>query len=251
LEFDRLMGDGAVMQDMNVAPATDTHLAVTFDWMADRYLDQTVRVSWGRYPDWMRAVARLVAERQPHQVVDIGAGPGYLLRLLAQALPTATLTAVDISGEMLARVSDQVTRFHESLEAWAPSHPRAYDAAVMTFVLRDLARPAQAIAAVGDVLKPGGRLVILETHAPEGWREWGFQRYFHELLPRWGDQFLTPDWPGAPEHAPYRWLSATQRRWHRGERLAGWLRDAGFTRPIPHFRPIEPVMLWSAVRVRA
>jgi ubiquinone/menaquinone biosynthesis C-methylase UbiE len=239
------------MQDVSTTPATDAHLAATFDWMADRYLDQTIRVSWGRYPDWMRDVARLVGERHPREVVDVGAGPGYLLRLLAEALPGAQLSAVDISGEMLARVPGTVTRFQASLEAWAPSHSRTYDAAVMTFVLRDLARPTAALAAVGDVLKPGGRLVILETHAPEGWREWGFQRYFHELLPRWGDEFLTPDWPGDPGQAPYRWLSTTQRRWHRGERLAGWLREAGFTRPVPHFRPVEPVMLWSAVRVKA
>ncbi len=226
--------------------AGDDHLAATFDWLAGRYLEQTVQVSWGRYPAWMAAVARLAVRPRPHRLVDLGSGPGYLLRRVAARLPECELAAVDISARVLEAVPESVARYQAPMQVWAAGHARAYDVAVLSFVLRDLARPEEGIQAAATALRPGGRVIVLETHTPEGWRQWGFDAYFHHALPAWGDRFLTRDWPEAKERAPYRWLSETHRRWHRGEALGTWLEAAGFSHITSHRRPEDVVLLYSA-----
>jgi demethylmenaquinone methyltransferase/2-methoxy-6-polyprenyl-1,4-benzoquinol methylase len=218
----------------------------TFDWMADRYVDQTRRVSWGRYPFWTDQVARLVAEDHPAAVADVGSGPGELIRRLQKRLPSAQLTAVDISPKVLEHVPAGATRVVADLHDWAPAHPRLFDAAVLSFVLRDQPDPARSVQMVAGTLKQGGRLVILETHTPSGWRGAGFHLYFHQVLPRWGARVLTPDWPGRPEEAPYYWLSESHRRWHQGEQLADWLQAAGLDHIERHTGPEDVIMLWSA-----
>lgn len=217
-----------------------------FDWMADRYHDQTVRVSWGRYPGWIDHVVRVVAERPPDRLVDLGAGPGYFLSRVHKVLPRVKLTAVDVSPRMLDRIEAPVTRHLEPLERWAPSHPKGYDTAVMSFLLRDLADRPGAVRAVHDILVPGGRLIILETHRPDGMRGWGFDGYLHRVLPAWGDRSLTADWNGAPDHAPYRWLSRTQRTWDQGREVPDWLTEAGFSHIECRTRPDDVVALWAA-----
>ncbi|MDA8192811.1 MAG: class I SAM-dependent methyltransferase [Thermaerobacter sp.] len=230
------------------APYPPASLADTFDWMADRYLAQTRRVSWGHYPQWMRHVAAVLCQQNPRTLVDIGSGPGALLRELIATLPDCRLSAVDPSLAMLKQVPARVERFPSTLEAWAPSHRERYDAAVMSFVLRDLTRPKEALLAAASVLHSGGQLVVLETHTPSGWRQWGFRPYFHGWLPWQGDRMLTRDWPGDPELAPYRRLSASHRQWHRGQQLPAWLNAAGFIHHTRHTRATDVVMLWSAVK---
>lgn len=217
-----------------------------FDWMADRYVTQTISVSWGRYPGWMDDMVRVVAERPPDRLVDIGSGPGYFLSRLHDALPRVELTAVDVSPRMLDRVNVPATRHAEPFERWAPAHPKSYDTAIMSFLLRDLSDRPGAVRAVHDVLAAGGRFVLLETHRPVGLRGWGFDGYVHNILPAWGDRGLTPDWSGTRDRAPYRWLSRTQRTWDRGREVPDWLSDAGFSHIECRTRPDDVVVMWTA-----
>lgn len=223
-------------------------LSKTFDWMADRYVTQTTMISWGQYPGWIRHMVRLIQDHSPDSLVDIGCGPGVLLREVSRALPGCRLNAVDPSREMLKRVPGEATKFHSTLQEWAPSHRGQYGAAVMSFVLRDLPNPSDAIRQASTVLHPGGQLLVLETHTPEGWREWGFRLYFHHWLPWQGDRVLARDWPGDRYDAPYRWLSDTHRTWYRGEDLPRWMSGAGLKSLRCHTKPDDVVMLWSAVK---
>jgi ubiquinone/menaquinone biosynthesis C-methylase UbiE len=232
----------------DAADERDAWFGETFDWMADRYVAQTKRVSWGRYPRWMSRMAGLIAVRQPRRLVDLGAGPGYLLGRVAEKLPDCALVAVDLSERALSQLGDGVEHHVGSMVDWADKHPRSCDAVVLSFVLRDLARPEDGIAAAARALAPDGSLWVLETHTPVGLLGVPFNIYFHGVVPTWGRRRLAPDWPGPPDRAPYQWLSDSHRRWHRGESLDRWLADAGFTDIRRHTAPTDVVMMVSARR---
>ena len=221
-------------------------LTSLFDWMAPRYVRQTTLVSWGRYPRWMRKLAHRVAALAPESVLDVGCGPGILLGHLKTLCPECTLLGLDPSTGMLALVPSGIPTMTGRLPGWSPDDGRRFDVAVLSFVLRDLSEPVKALAAVRQVLQPGGRLVVMETQAPEGWSASGFDLYFHHWLPRWGALALAPDFSGPPDQAPYRWLSDTQRDWHRGERFAQWVKEAGFADSAYEGKPQDVVGIWSA-----
>jgi ubiquinone/menaquinone biosynthesis C-methylase UbiE len=223
-------------------------LAETFDWLAGRYAWQTWMVSWGWYHRWMDRLATLVAGWAPRRVVDVGSGPGVLLARLERRLPDTELVAVDVSAPMLERVPPRVRRYPLSIEAFAPAHPAMFDAAILSFVLRDLTDRQHGLQAVSTTLRPGGRLAVLETHTPEGWRQGPFTWYFHEWLPRFGDRWLTRDWPYARAWSPYRRLAESHRDWGRGDQVPEWLDGAGFVEVMRLTAPTDVVALWTAVK---
>jgi ubiquinone/menaquinone biosynthesis C-methylase UbiE len=223
-------------------------LTQTFDWLADRYEQQTSWVSWGGYHRWLAQVVTVLERYQPTRVVDLGAGTGALLRQALARHPEWQVLGVDQSSGMLQQMPNQIARENLSIEAWAAANPSSCDAAVMTFVLRDQPDPVRTLKAARHALKPKGQLVILETHTPEGWRALGFRWYFHGWLPKWGAWMLTPDWPYPNAQAPYRWLSESHRGWDRAPFLPQWLAEAGFHHLTEHSRPSDVVLLWSAER---
>ncbi len=227
---------------------TPPDLRETFDWMADRYVAQTERVSRGRYREWMDHVMRLVAGWHPESVVDVGCGPGYLLHRLERAMPAATLLGVDYAPRMLALVDPAIPTENRSLEEWARGGHGHYDVILLTFVLRDQPDPVRVLKDLRQRLKSGGRLVVLETHTPSGWRKPGFDLYFHEWLPRWGDLALTKDWP--PNHGipPYRWLSQSHAAWMRARLLPQAFYENDYVEVERHRPNTDVVMLWSARR---
>jgi demethylmenaquinone methyltransferase/2-methoxy-6-polyprenyl-1,4-benzoquinol methylase len=227
----------------------DAYFARTFDWMADRYVEQTRAVSWGGYDRWLDHVADLAAQDHPEALVDLGSGPGLLLAKLRERLGAVRLVAVDLSGAVLDALSDPAVERHcASVAEFAADHPERFDAATATFVLRDVEDPVEFLRDAARLLRRGGRLVILETHRPVGPGGVGFDLYFHHWLPWWGRVRLARDWPEGWGPNPYAWLSASQRRWRHGADVPAWLERAGFERVVEHRRPDDVVMLLTAVK---
>lgn len=226
----------------------EAYLTWTFEWMADDYLIQTRRASLGMYPGWMRRVARRVLGANPDAVLDIGAGPGYLLGLLAAEAPRVRLTGVDLSHRALEKAPAGVKTHRAEFVRFAETRQEDFDVAVATFVLRDIHDKPAFLAAAHQVLKPRGHLLLMETHTPRGLAATGFRWYFHHVLPWYARRRWIPEWPEEWGPHPYQWLSETHRQWHRGEELPEWLSAAGFERIVTLSRPHEVIMLVDAVK---
>ena len=112
---------------------------------------------------------RALAPRAGERVLDVGCGPGFLARIVAQAVgPSGAVRGVDISEPLLA-----VAREHCADLPWIavtkagatelPFPDAHFDAAICTQVLEYVPDVDAALREMHRVLKPGGRLVVVDT----------------------------------------------------------------------------------------
>jgi demethylmenaquinone methyltransferase/2-methoxy-6-polyprenyl-1,4-benzoquinol methylase len=170
-------------------------IASMFDAIARHYDFLNHALSAGRDKRWRaRAIHELTLPADAC-VLDVCTGTGDFAIAAADARPRATVVGVDFAPAMLAIGRDKVRA--RSLarrvalvrgdamtiplrDAWA-------DAATIGFGIRNVVRPDAALREIARVLKPGGRLAILELGEPlipgvRGIYNW----YFRQILPRLG-----------------------------------------------------------------
>jgi arsenite methyltransferase len=172
-----------------------------------------------------REVLRVLAPVAGERVLDIGSGPGLLAGDLAAAVgPSGRVCGVDLSADMLAlaRARDLPAGCApvEYLMAGAQGLPYpqdTFDLAVSTQVLEYVPDVAAALAEIYRVLRPGGRLLVLDTdwdsivwHARDAAR-------MRRVLAAWDQHLVDPYLPRT---------------------ITGGLRGAGFTVPAPRVLPL-------------
>ncbi len=130
--------------------------ARTFDEAADHgLLDPEVRAAW-------RDLMLDLLPAAPARVADLGCGTGTLALLLTEE--GYDVTGVDFSPEMIRRARAKAPRvdFVEADASAPPLDPAAYDVVLSRHVLWAMPEPAAALARWADLLRDGGRLVLVE-----------------------------------------------------------------------------------------
>lgn len=112
------------------------------------------------------------------QVADVGCGRGRFLRLMAERVPGARLTGFDVSPAMLAQLPAEVVRRRGSL-LHIPAAEAAFDGALAVESLEHALWPRQAVAELCRIVRPGGRVLILDKHRDkqarslcDPWEQW-------------------------------------------------------------------------------
>ena len=201
-----------------------------FDKIAARYDFLNRVLSFGTDIGWRRrALARAAIERG-HAVLDVGAGTGDLS--FAAAARGASVVAVDLSAGMLAVLAHRATRQHLEQRAriqplvgnaeQLPLPDRSVDRIISGFAVRNIGDLGRAFSEFRRVLRPGGRVVILElSHPPSAIFAGLYSFYFERVAPAVAGLL------GGDREA-YRYLPRSLRPFPEAERLAEMLRDAGF-----------------------
>lgn len=166
-----------------------------FDAIASRYDFLNHTLSAGRDTRWRARAIRELGVQDDARVVDLCTGTADFAIAAADAHARATIVGVDFAGAMLAVGLDKLrarslTRRVSLVRGDATTIPVRdgwADAATIGFGIRNVVRPEAALLELARVLKPGGRLAILELGEPviPGVRQI-YHWYFRQILPRLG-----------------------------------------------------------------
>ena len=154
-----------------------------FDNIAPTYdrLNHTLSLSVDRI--WRRRVVRIVARLRPRRVLDMATGTGDLALMMARRIPGAHIKGVDLSEGMLdvARRKVAACGLEERVTL------EAADVVTVAFGVRNFGDLGRGLAELARVLRPGGRIVILEFSTPT-MPVFGrlYDWYSHRVLPRIG-----------------------------------------------------------------
>jgi demethylmenaquinone methyltransferase / 2-methoxy-6-polyprenyl-1,4-benzoquinol methylase len=165
-----------------------------FDGLVERYDLLNGALSLGLDRRWRGAAVRAAAIGPGDLVLDLGCGTGDLSLLAARR--GASVAGLDISQAMLARARDKAARARPrpfALElvrgsAFALPLPGGrFDAAISAFVLRNLDDLGRAFAELARVLRPGGRVALLDITEPANpVLRRAFDAYFATVAPALG-----------------------------------------------------------------
>jgi demethylmenaquinone methyltransferase / 2-methoxy-6-polyprenyl-1,4-benzoquinol methylase len=202
-----------------------------FDRIAHRYDLLNRILSGGGDRRWRRRAVELLAPADGSQILDLATGTGDLaLAVLAHA-PGAAVVGVDPSPQMLERAREKARRAgvedRVELQVGAaeeiPADDASFDGACMGFGIRNVADRPRALRELARVIRPGGRLVILELSEPRAGLIAPLARwYIHRAVPRIG-AILS----GARE---YRYLERSISAFPPPDVFAGMMAEAGFTK---------------------
>jgi demethylmenaquinone methyltransferase/2-methoxy-6-polyprenyl-1,4-benzoquinol methylase len=190
-----------------------------FDRIAPVYDAMNRVMTAGLDRSWRRLTVEAVV--QPgDRVLDACCGTGDLA--IAAEREGGIVTGLDFSPRMLERArkkSETVTWIEGDLLA-LPFDDGSFDAATVGFGVRNVADLEAALAELHRVLRPGGRLAILEITQPRGGLRPFFSLWFERIVPLLGKVL--------PGGKAYTYLPASVRRFPGAEELAALLEQRGF-----------------------
>jgi demethylmenaquinone methyltransferase/2-methoxy-6-polyprenyl-1,4-benzoquinol methylase len=201
-----------------------------FHSIAGRYDLLNHLLSGGMHLLWKRTAVRAAGLRPGGRAVDVCCGTGDLLVGLARAGgPDARVVGVDFAPAMVSAAHARLARRRLAGAAVVlgdaealPLRDRALDAATIAFGLRNVPHPARALREMHRVLRPGGRLIVLEFGQPDpAWLRALYDLFSRTVIPRLGGWLS-----GRPD--AYRYLHDSIRQWPDPERLSALIRQAGF-----------------------
>ncbi len=197
-----------------------------FDAISPKY-DLLNRVfSMGTDQAWRRRVMRLVAEEPVHHLLDVATGTADLALMAAKQVDR--VTGVDISAGMLAHGREKVAKAHltdrvqlvQGDAADLPFAESTFDAITVAFGVRNFEDLDRGLRGMLRVLKPGGRLFVLEFSQPKGLMRPMFRFYFHRMMPLLGRAI-------SKDHAAYSYLPASVEAFPEGKEFENILARCG------------------------
>ncbi len=190
--------------------------------------------SFGRDQSWRRRTVELCRVKPTDRVLDLACGTGDLTLAFAQARPES-VTGLDFTPQMLDIAQVKTERFHrKNPEAVKPEFVQgdamdlpfddeAFDVVSIAFGLRNLSDPRKGIDEFRRVLRPGGRLAILEFHEPPNSVIRTINRFYTSRVMPITATLIARDRSGA-----YRYLPRSVETFFSREDLRSMLKEEGF-----------------------
>ncbi|NDK36310.1 bifunctional demethylmenaquinone methyltransferase/2-methoxy-6-polyprenyl-1,4-benzoquinol methylase UbiE [Rhodovulum sulfidophilum] len=201
-----------------------------FTRVASRYDLMNDLMSGGVHRVWKDAMMDWLAPRPHQRLLDVAGGTGDIaFRFLGRA-PGATAVVCDMTESMLVegRKRAEADNLAASLD-WVvgdgmalPFADNSFDVFTNSFGTRNITRIQDALNEAYRVLKPGGRMMILEfSQMPNPLLQWAYDRYSFNVIPPLG-QFVVND------RDSYQYLVESIRKFPDQETFASMIRQAGF-----------------------
>jgi demethylmenaquinone methyltransferase/2-methoxy-6-polyprenyl-1,4-benzoquinol methylase len=212
-------------------------VAQVFTSVAARYDLMNDLMSGGAHRLWKQFAVELAGVRPGHRVLDVAGGTGDITKRLRRKVgPEGLVILSDINGAMLRVGRDRLLNegmvtgldFVQGNAERLPFQDNTFDRITIAFGLRNVTDKDQALRSMLEILKPGGRVMILE-----------FSRVVIPLLQRLYDLYsfgvvpMLGQWV-AGDKASYQYLVESIRRHPDQDTLKSMLDAAGFERTDYH-----------------
>lgn len=178
---------------------------------------------------WRKEVRKLLEPIKPMQILDVATGTGDLAIELANLKPKK-IVGLDIAAQMLEVGTqkikklqlDEVIRMVHGDSAKIPFSDNAFDAITVAFGVRNFEDLHRGLKDMQRVLKPGGRVVVLEFSKPKGFLfKQIYQFYFRFILPVVGRLV-------SKHKEAYTYLPDSVSQFAEGEEFLDQMKIAGF-----------------------
>lgn len=200
-----------------------TYVRDAFARIADRYVLTNHVLSMGMDIWWRRVVTSRIKKWKPERLLDVASGTGDLALEIQEACPDCEIIASDFCAEMLAHAESR--GLQKTVVADALNLPFAdgqFDVVTVAFGLRNMADYPAALREMNRVLKPGGRLVILDFSLPDGILRGPYRFYLHRILPKLAGALTG-------EKDAYEYLGGSIEQFPSGERMKQLLESVGYS----------------------
>ena len=181
----------------------------------------------GLHRRWKRQAMMLAALKPGERVLDVCTGTGDMVRLAKEHVaPTGLVVGIDYTLAMLQvgkrRVGQGACLLCGDARTIALLNEQ-FDIVMVAFGLRNVSESAVALKDIHRVLRPGGRLVILDFSTPEGAILGAVHLLFYQVLMKhlgWALAFHTD---------AHHYMRDSMQRWPRQRALSDHLRETGYT----------------------
>ena len=201
-----------------------------FSSVASKYDVMNDVMSGGAHRIWKDAMMDWLAPRSGQRLLDVAGGTGDISFRFLKRARHAHATVFDLTNEMLeeGKSRAEAAQLQGSLD-WVvgdamalPFADNSFDVYTISFGIRNVTCPKDALNEAFRVLKPGGRLMVLEfSQIPNDLLQWIYDRYSFTVIPNMGDLI-------ANDRDSYQYLVESIRKFPNQDTFLDMVRAAGF-----------------------
>lgn len=202
-----------------------------FNRIAHRYDYLNHFLSLGIDRLWRKKLRRRLGKHNPQTILDVATGTADLAIELAKLKPTKII-GVDIAEAMLEMGDKKIARknlreiisLQQADSENLPFNDNTFDAATISYGVRNFETPLKGLKEIHRVLKPGGVIFILEFGMPKSFPfKQAYSFYFNFMLPFWGRVF-------SGSYESYKYLPESVKIFPYDKAFTDLLEQAGFTK---------------------
>jgi demethylmenaquinone methyltransferase/2-methoxy-6-polyprenyl-1,4-benzoquinol methylase len=201
-----------------------------FSSVASKYDVMNDAMSMGIHRIWKDAMMDWLAPRGALKLLDVAGGTGDVAFRFLKRAPQSHATVFDMTQGMLdaGRTRAEAEDMADSLD-WVcgdamalPFDDNTFDVYTISFGIRNVTRPQEALNEAYRVLRPGGRLMVLEfSQIPNPAMQWAYDQYSFNVIPKMGQVI-------ANDADSYRYLVESIRKFPDQDTFLQMIKDAGF-----------------------